>query len=146
MTKHARFCTTVISALLISATALGCDFLGLSGPSGPGELHANIVSANAFDGAAVIEITGGLGIGTITSDNGEVFYQNDGGTTRLVVILDDPGPITFQVRVEDVAELPAATVVQVADGNNELRTSVSDYEIEWMQVADRDLDLHRGTP
>ena len=146
MTKNARICATVVSALLIPTTALGCDFLGLSGPSGPGALHANVVSPNAFDGAAVLEITGGLGLGSITSDDGEVFYERDGGTTRLVIILEDPGPITFQIRVDDVAELPSATVIQVADGNNELRTSLSGYDIEWVQVADSDLDLHRGTP
>ena len=146
MTKQSFICTTIVPALTICTTATGCDFLGLSGPSGPGELHANIVSPNALEGAAVLEITGGLGLGSITSDNGEVFYEHDGGTTRLVVILDHPGPITFRVRVTDVAELPSATMIQIADGNNELRTSLSDYEIEWIQVADSDLDLHRGTP
>jgi hypothetical protein len=69
-----------------------------------------------------------------------VFYEHDGSTTRLVVILDDPGPITFRVRVDDVAELPSATVIQVADGDNELRTSLSEYEIEWVQLADSDLE------
>jgi hypothetical protein len=145
LTKEIRLRTSIASALLISAAITACDFLGLSGPSGPGELYANIVSPNATDGAAVIEITGGVGLGTITSDDGEVFFQHDGATTRLVVILDDPGPITFRVRADDVAELPSATVIQVADGNNELRTSLSDYEIEWAQVADSDLELHRGT-
>ena len=140
MTKNARILATVVSALCLSVTATGCDFLGLSGPSGPGELHANIVSPNAFDGAAVLEISGGLGIGSITSDDGDVFYENDGGTVRLVVILHDPGPITFKIRVEDVAELPSVTVIQVADGNNELRTSLSDYEVDWAQVADSDLE------
>jgi hypothetical protein len=146
LTKTSFICTTIVSALIICTTATGCDFLGLSGPSGPGELYASIVSPNTLDGAAVIEITGGSGLGSITSDNGEVFYEHDGGTTRLVIILENPGPITFRVRVTDVAELPSAMVIQIADGNNELRTSLSDYEIEWIQVADSDLDLHRGTP
>ncbi|MFC1639609.1 hypothetical protein ACFL3B_02460 [Gemmatimonadota bacterium] len=146
MTRNPRIYATIVSALLFSATATGCDLLGLSGPSGPGELHANVVSPNALDGAAVLEITGGLGLGSIASDDGEVFYQHDGGTTRLVVVLDNPGLITFRVRVDDVAELPSATVTQVSDGNNELRSSLSGYEIEWVQLADSDLELHRGTP
>lgn len=140
MTKYARLLTTVVSVLLVSVTAAGCDFLGLSGPSGPGTLYATVVSPNTSDGAALIEITGGLGLGSTTSDHGEVFYEHDGGTTRLVVVLDDPGPITFQIRVEDVAELPSATVIQVSDDTNGLRTSVSGYEIEWTQVADSDLE------
>ncbi len=140
MTKKLRMLATVFSALCLSATATGCDFLGLSGPSGPGELHANIVSPNTLDGAAVVEITGGSGLTWIASDDGQVFYEQDGGTTRIVIILDDPGPITFRVRVDDVAELPSATVIQVADGDNELRTSLSDYEVEWAQLADSDLE------
>lgn len=140
MTKNVRMLAAFISALCLSAAATGCDFLGLSGPSGPGELHAIIVSPNAYDGAAVIEMTGGSGLTWLTSDDGEVIYEHDGSTTRVIVILDDPGPITFRIRVEDVAELPAATVIQVADGNNELRTSLTDYDVEWAQVADSDLE------
>jgi hypothetical protein len=48
------------------------------------------------------------------------------------------------MRVEDVSVLPTATVIQVADGNNELRASVSGYEAEWVQLADSDRDLHRS--
>jgi hypothetical protein len=83
-------------------------------------------------------------LGSITSDFGDVFFQRDGNTTRVVLVLDDPGLLTFQMRVEDVSVLPEITVVQVADGNNELRLSVSGYEAEWVQLADSDRDLHRS--
>lgn len=145
MTKNARITTSVICSLCVSAALIGCDVLGLSGPSGPGELHANILNqSGAVDGAAVLELTGPTGMGSITSGNGDVFFQRDGNTTRVVLILDDPGLLSFQMRVDDVSELPTVTVVQVADGNNELRTSISDYEAEWVQLADSDRDFHRG--
>jgi hypothetical protein len=124
---------------------IGCDVLGLSGPSGPGELHANILNpSGAVDGAAVLELTGPTGQGSITTNNGDVFFQRDGNTTRVVLILDDPGLLTFQLKVDDVSDLPAVTIVQVADGNNELRTSVSEYEAEWVQLADSDRNFDRG--
>ncbi len=145
MTKTARTLTSVTAALLLAATATGCDFLGLSGPSGPGELHANILSPDgAVDGAAVLELTGPTGFGSLTTDRGDVFFERDGNTTRVVVVLDDPGLITFTMRVEDVSELPEVTVVQVADGNNELRSSVAGYDYEWVQLADSDRDFHRS--
>jgi hypothetical protein len=142
---NARSKASVIAVLFVFMTMVGCDFLGLSGPSGPGEIHANIMSPDgAVDGAAVLEITGPTGLGAITSDFGEVYFQRDGNTTRVIIILDDPGLLTFQMRVEDVAELPEVTVVQIADGNNVLRTTATEYEIEWVQLADSDRGLHRS--
>jgi len=143
VTKNSRILSGVISASVMIAAIAACDIFS-PGPSGPGELHANLVSPNATEGAAVLEVTGGVGLGLVTTDHGQAFYQADGGTTRVVVILDDPGQITFQIRVQDVAELPSVMVVQVADGSNELRTSLTGYDVEWVQLADSDLDLHSG--
>ena len=87
----------------------------------------------------MIELTGPTGIDPIRCDNGQVFFDRDGNTTRVVVILDEPGQISFEMRVADVGELPSATIVQVAGDDNALRTSVSEYEIEWVQLADSDV-------
>jgi len=144
VTKHSRTIASVVAALLVSATIVGCDILGLSGPSGPGELVANLLSPNANEGAAVLELSGGVGLGLVTTDNGQVFHQADGGTARVVIVLEDPGRITFNIRVQDVAELPTVTIVQVADGTNELRTSLAGYDVEWVQLADSDLNLRTG--
>ena len=145
MTKNSRMITSAVSALLLSVAIVGCDVLGLSGPSGPGELVANLLSPNPTEGAAVLEVSGVVGLGSVTTDNGEAFYETDGSITRVVVILDDPGQITFNIRTQDVADLPAVTVVQVADGNNELRSSLDGYDVEWAQLADSDLNLRGGT-
>lgn len=142
VTNNIRLLMPAVFASAVIAAIAACDILN-PGPSGPGELRANIVSPNANDGAAVLELTGGAGLGLVTTDNGEAFYQHDGATTRVVVVLENPGLITFMVRVEDVAALPSVTVLQVADGNNELRTSVSGYDVEWVRLADSDLRLQR---
>ena len=142
MRRNARICASVASALVLSISFAACDFLGLSGPSGPGEIHANLVSFTP-EGAAVFELTGSTGVDSIRSDYGDVYYQRDGGITRVVVIMNEPGLISFHMRVEDVGDLPDVTVLQVADGENELRTSLSDYEVEWVQVADSDLEMQR---
>jgi hypothetical protein len=144
VTKKARVLTSVLSALLVSAAVAGCDFLGLAGPSGPGELHANIFSPDGTeDGAAVLEIVGLAGVNYIGCENGDVYVERNGDVARVVVVLEDPGPISFQLRVTDVAEQPTVNIVQVADGNNELRSSLSDFEVEWVQLADSDRNFHR---
>ncbi len=145
MNRNARITASAAVALALSIAFAACDFLGLSGPSGPGELHATVTSSRGTpDGAAaVLELTGLTSPEYIKCDQGQVFHRSDGTTTRVVVVLDGPGPIIFFLRVKDVADLPSGTVIQVADGNNELVSSVEDYEIEWMRVADSDLDAHR---
>ena len=144
MSKCFRLLSVAATAAFLSSTFAACDFLGLGAPSGPGELHAYITSPNQAEGAAVLELTSGLSLGTITSNDGDVFYRHEGGTTRLVVILHDPGEITFHMRVDELSEIPSVTIVQVADGNNELRSSVSEYEVEWVQIADGDRYEHRS--
>jgi hypothetical protein len=119
------------TALLgILAVALGaCDSTGPAGPKGPGTLTATLVSPNGAEGSAVFEITGGIDLGFVITTGGEVFHQHSGGTSRVVVILDDPGEIRFRVGTEDVAEIPQVAVIQVADGENHLRPSLSGYEV-----------------
>jgi hypothetical protein len=83
-------------------------------------------------------MTGGTGLGEVTSFGGEVFYNHDYGSenSRVVVILDAPGQIQFKIRTSDVGELPQITLTQVADGNDDLRGSLGGYQIEMIQVED----------
>jgi hypothetical protein len=78
----------------------------------------------------VLELTGGVGLGEVTTALGEAFYEHDDGTTRVVIILDEPGPIEFTVRSDDVGARPSVTLVQVADAANYLRTDLSGYWVE----------------
>jgi len=84
----------------------------------------------------VFELTGGVGLGTVSLVGGEVFYQHFGGSTRIVVVMDEPGEVRFQVRTENVGHLPDVTVIQVAGAENELRTSLSGYSVQFTREED----------
>jgi hypothetical protein len=105
-----------------------------------------VTSPNGPEGAAVLELTGGVGLGPVTSTVGDVYFRHDGTTSRIVVLLDEPGEIGFQVRSTEIGELPTARVLQVADGDNRLRASVSGYRIRFVRVEDLSGDLQRRSP
>ena len=120
--------------LLVASSA--CDLLGPSGPSGPGWLCADLESPNGQEGAAVLELAGGRGLGTVSLDGGDVFYELDGSTIRIVVVMDTPGTIHLEIRTDDVARVPSVAVVQVADGENRLRSSLAGYRLSFTKVPD----------
>ena len=125
-----------MAACLVVAAAVACGDSGPSGPSGPGAFRADLLSPNGAEGAAVFEITGGIGLGDVTMSGGEVLYDHGSSATRIIVLLDDPGQIRFQFRSENVGVLPSVTVVQIADGDNELRETLTGYDVQLVQVED----------
>jgi len=121
---------------LIGLCVGGCDLLGPDGPKGPGDLLVTLVSPDGNEASAVFEVAGGISLGTVSPVGGEVLYQHFGGLTRIVVVMDEPGEVQFQVRTEDVGHLPEVSVIQVADGENQLRTSLSGYTVQVTRVED----------
>jgi hypothetical protein len=113
-----------------------CDSVGPDGPRGPGTFEGTLYSPNGAEGSAVLELTGGIGLGTVSPIGGEVLYQHSAESTRIIVVLDEPGEVRFLVRTENVGELPVVRVVQVADGANELRSSLGDYSVSFTQEKD----------
>jgi hypothetical protein len=122
--------------VVMATNVLASCFLDLGGPSGSGVIRVTLDTPYGADGAAVLVLTGSVGPGVVASELGDTFYGHSGGTTRAVVILDEPGHIEFTLQVEDVGARPTVTLVQVADGADQLRTSLSDYEIELEQLED----------
>ena len=131
---------------LLALTFAGCDSTGPDGP-GPGPLEATLISpSGGGEASAVFELTGGVGLGSVSMVGGEVFYQHFGGSTRIVAVRDDPGVIRFQIWTDDLGQLPEVRVIQVADGENQLRTALSSYSV---QVAPAGLSSQNplgGTP
>ena len=125
-----------LAACLLVAAVAACGDSGPSGPSGPGAFRVDLTSPNGEEGAAVFELTGGVGLGDVTMSGGEVFYDGGPAGTQVIVLLDDPGQIRFQIRTENVGSLPSVTVVQVADGDNALRESLSGYHVQLVQVEE----------
>jgi hypothetical protein len=135
-----------LPVVVVAAFALASCGLDLFGPGGPGVIRVTLASPYGPDGAAVLELTGGVGPSIVASELGDTFYEHGGGTTRVVVILHEPGQIEFTVRVEDVGARPSVTLVQVADGANRLRTSLSDYEVDLEQLEDMTSSRQRRLP
>jgi hypothetical protein len=122
-------------ALLILALG-GCDTLGPEDKSGSGYFTVSLVSPHGDEGSAVFELTGGVGLSTVSPTGGEVFYQHFGGSSRIVVVMDEAGEVRFHVRTDNVQEPPEVEIVQVAGGDNELRPSLDGYSVEFS--AERD--------
>lgn len=71
----------------------------------------------------------GSGIGEVEAPAEHLFQFARGDTLRMLVVLESPGDVTFTVPVPDVNEPPAATVVQVAAGDDGLRTDLTGYRV-----------------
>lgn len=130
--------------LLVPVLWVGaCDFLGPDDPSGPGTFVGTVYSPNGAEGSAILELTGGVGLGTVSPVGGEVLYEHLAQSTRIVVVLDDPGEIQFQLQTDDISVLPTVTVIQVADGANEVRPSVAEYSVSFSREKDSS-EMGRG--
>jgi len=137
-----------LSAALTITAAIGlasCD-LGLWGPSGPGVIEMTLISPYGPEGAAVLEFSDGVGLGVVASEFGDTFYEHHDDKTVAVVVLDEPGVIRFTVRTDDIGAIPSVTVVQVADGANQLRPSISDYTVEFDQHEELSTDRQLRSP
>jgi hypothetical protein len=122
------FRTPLLCVMLTVVLLSACKDAGTD-PKGGGEFVATLVSPNPAESAAVIELSGS-GIAEVSARGGQVFTEQAGSTTRVVVILDTPGRIQFGVRVAPGNNVPAGTVLEVADSNDQLRTSLSGYSVE----------------
>lgn len=68
-------------------------------------------------------------MGSVSSDRGDVYYDHAGVVSRIVVVMDSPGQIRFAVGADNVRNVPEVRVLQVADGENRLRESLSGYDV-----------------
>lgn len=117
--------TILVTGLVGWAAACGDQ-----GPqSGPGILTATVVSPNGAEGSAVLSLFGD-GIGDVTGVDGVAYSQRRGDSVRVVVLAESPGPLHFLVAVDDTTRPITATLLQVADGADRLRTSLMGYTVE----------------
>jgi ABC-type glycerol-3-phosphate transport system substrate-binding protein len=121
--------------VLLAGTLLLAACGGDGGGGGPGtgtqdggEYRAVLQSPNGVEGAAAFELTG-PGIQTVTQSVGRLFTQSNGTTTRIVVVQEPAGPISFKVTMAAGQGPPSARVVEVVDGNDLPRTSLSGYNV-----------------
>lgn len=98
--------------------------------SGPGTMTATLLSPNGPEGAALVILLGD-GVGAITPvGDTEVYSYSSNGSTRVVLINQMGGDLSFQVAVADTTQLPGAVVQEVAGPDDQRRTAISEYELE----------------
>ena len=114
-------------------------FLGLSlllacadqSPPGPGILTATLKSPNGAEGAALVVLMGS-GIGEAPPlGNNELYTNSNLDELRIVLINQAGGELEFQVEVADTTIKPTATVEEVAGPDNELRSALGGYQLEF---------------
>ena len=120
--KNAMLAGLAAAALLISA----CD--SSTRPGGPGTLTATVTSPNGDEGAAVLDV-----VGTVQSFSGtgdvSVYTTPVATGTRVVLVRLTPGPLSMKLTVPDVSQPPTVSIVEVAAGDDRLRTSVAGYGV-----------------
>jgi hypothetical protein len=80
------------------------------------------------DGAVLIQLQGG-GIAEAVQVHGRMWSEMSPGGARVLLMTAWPGPLRFQVRLQDAPALPRAEILQVADIDNRLRGSLSGYSV-----------------
>ena len=100
-------------------------------PPGPGILTATLKSPNGAEGAALVVLMG-PGIGEVTPVGSNQLYSNSSlDEVRIVLINQNDGTLAFRVEVADTTIKPTATVEEVAGPDNELRSALGGYQLEF---------------
>lgn len=125
-----RLTPVLLPGLLLTA----CDILGPTGPEGSGYLEMELISPHDLEGAAVFHLVGGAGLGEVTCEGGQAYYEHHGGTSDIVILMNSPGRVSFRVATENVGKKPDVAVIQVAGADNVLRAATSGYLVSVRRV------------
>lgn len=100
--------------------------------SGPGTLEVRVVPPPSVEaGAAVVEFVGEGIQGFEAAGGARVFggpVQGQAGRHRAVVVVDQ-GELVFRVRMDDVARVPEASLVEAADLQNRSIPALSAFQL-----------------
>ena len=127
------------ATLVLALAALVLAPLACSGDDGTGTPRdplvrvATIESPNGAEGAAVVELAGDVAADVTADDGSEAFADAALGVTRVVIVRGSPGAHRFRLRLPAGATPPTARVIEVADGSDRLRASVSGYSVRFEQ-------------
>lgn len=110
------------------AVAAGCSDLGP--PRGPGTLTGTLRSPHGAEGAAVL-LSLGEGVGDVRGVGGTQGYaETVADVTRLVLMHERGGTLSFEVDMRDVARPPSMVLREVAGPDDVLRPELSGYRLE----------------
>lgn len=111
---------------LVPLAACGSD--GGGEPRQSVTWSAQLVSPNGAEGAAVLELDGAVAA-TRTPAGTRVMHHVDGGVTRVVVVRDEPGQLSFELDLAGRGAAPAASVIEVSGPDDALRASTTGYRV-----------------
>ena len=99
-------------------------------PNESGTLTAVLVSPNGAEGAAILDVVGDFE--SITAGNEvSLFTTPSANGMRAIVVRPAAGELSVRIAVDDVSRPPAVSIVEVSDGDDKLRTSLSGYRVEF---------------
>lgn len=115
----------MVALCMLASTA--CD--NSTPPNTAGTLTAVLVSPNGAEGAAILDVAGT--VESFGADTGITVFTTPSATgTRVIVVRMTPGELSVRLALEDVSKPPTVSVVEVADGDDKLRQSLSGYRVE----------------
>ena len=121
--KPHRFAAFLALSLLVACTD--------QSPPGPGILTATLKSPNGAEGAALVVLMG-PGIGEVTPVGSNQLYSNSSlDEVRIILINQNDGTLAFRVEVADTTIKPAAIVEEVANPDNQIRSTLDGYQLEF---------------
>jgi hypothetical protein len=117
-----------MSLALVATVALSACGTDEAAPT-PAVLTATLVSPNGAEGSAHVRLFG-HGITEVRALDARTFSNARGDTVDVVVVRDQPGDLRFLVALSDASRVPEVAVLEVAGGDDKLRSNVQSYRVE----------------
>ena len=115
--------------LLLAGLFVGCS--DEAPVAAPGSLNVTVASPNGAEGAAIVLLLGD-GVQSVSAVPPTELYAGGGSSqTRVVLFHPTGGDLMFEVAVTDTTNLPAWVVEEVAGPDDELRSDVTAYSLEF---------------
>lgn len=115
--------------LVLLTGAVACDDTSAAPSTQPDTFTATLTSPSGPEGGALVEVTGP--VSEVTQGTGQLFSAVDGPATRILIVMGEAGTIRFDVGVPDIGAQLEYTILQVSGPDDELRTDLSGYTLEF---------------
>jgi hypothetical protein len=116
--------------LFLLLAAAGCGDGGTR-PEADGVFTATLEApVGHADGAALIELTGD-GIADVEPLRTRLWMERTPTGARVLLVADYSGTLRFSVRMANASGMPTATVLEVADADDQLRESLAGYAVKF---------------